>query len=499
MTKSMKMTFFRMTQILAFWVLITSGGQKTGDKEVLLDIPLKDTSNLTIDGPHRFVEIAGITGLHISSLNTKAFVKTLALNSEKGTVSFWMSPLEDMAKSYPAGNSPQLMSYPLLSDKFPPREADNCNFSVYYMGAWYPRVIGRFTQGGIWKHMDYGLAPFVYAEDLPLQKGQWYQLTITWNKPDETLILYINGQMMGHNYFAKNFMNTEGRLYIGNPLMVVSQLKILGNALTSDQIKQEYLSLRPKRNELADEMIQKISTLQKLAPEMKLDNSWKKIYECKFNQPSDLDAWKFQTGDLFYDKFKLEVANGELYWETPDTIHTQSRSYLWCPVILEGDCYVEYEFQVVSPKGLALLIMYASGIQGEDVIVDHGLKKSGSMDDMLSSYRNYHWEYVRRVEAMRTDVETQYVSKNPWGKSLYIGCVPRFEQNRWYKIRLVKVGNLLHGSLDGKTVFDLTDNAYDNNGPVFNSGRVVLRQMYHTAMRYRNFVVFKKTEKEGRN
>ena len=114
------------------------------------------------------------------------------------------------------------------------------------------------------------------------------------------------------------------------------------------------------------------------------------------------------------------------------------------------------------------------------------------MGDMLLNYRNYHWEYMRRVEAMRTDVESQYVNKNPWAKSLYAGCVPRFEQNRWYKIRFIKSGNRLYGSLDGKTVFDVQENANDNNGPVLNSGRVVLRQMYNTAMKYRNFKIYRK-------
>ena len=116
------------------------------------------------------------------------------------------------------------------------------------------------------------------------------------------------------------------------------------------------------------------------------------------------------------------------------------------------------------------------------------------MSDMLSNYRNYHWEYMRRVEAMRTDVETQYLHKNPWGKGLYVGCLPRFEQNRWYKMQMIKKGKHLYGAIDGKLVFDVEEDPYDNNGPLLDRGRVVLRQMYHTAMRYRNFVTYTKNE-----
>jgi hypothetical protein len=473
-------------------VFILSVDLNTQNVHQELNLPLSDTSGLKIKGPYRFVEIAGITGLNIKSLNTKASIETTSLNAKKGTVSLWMSPLESIDISREAGHTQDLMTFPLLSDKFPARKSDSCNFSIYYRSSGYPRVITRFNKGNMWEILDYGLAPFVYAESLPLQKGQWYHLVITWNKETQVLILYINGQMVGHNFSANNFSKVEDKLYIGNPLMVISHLKVVNTVLSDSQVRKEYLTMRPVTNDLSDNTIRKISTLQdRPVLDMKLDSSWKKIYECEFSKPSDMDDWQFQTGDLFYNQFKLEVTNEGLFWETPDTIHTQSRGYLWCPVRLEGDCCVEYEFQLMSPRGLSLLIVYASGLHGEDVIDDHGLRKTGSMSDMLTNYRNYHWEYVRRVEAMRTDVETQYVNKNPWGKNLYVGCIPRLEQNRWYKIRFIKIGNQLRGVLDNKIVFDVADDPYDNNGPVFNSGRVVLRQMYHTAMRYRNFVIYR--------
>jgi len=462
------------------------------NNRVMMDIPLSDSSQLTIEGKHRFLKIAGITGLHVSSLKTKAFVQTTALDSEKGTVSFWITPLEDMNKSFKAIREKNSMSFALLADRFPPRETEKSNFSVYYKGSGYPRCIGRFTNGEYWPKMNSGMAPIVYAEELPLLKNQWYHITLTWDKPANTMFMYINGQVVGYNYSAIKFMETSGKIYLGNPLMVISNLKIQNKVLTENQIKAEYMALRPVGNSLSDETIRSIITPQdKPLLNIQPESSWEQIYACKFDRPSDLDAWAFQTGDLFYEQHKLRVTNEGLYWKTPDTIHNESRGYLWCPFKLEGDCRIEYEFQLLSPKGLSLLIAYASGIQGEDVIEDHGLENTGSMDQMLYHYRNYHWEYVRRVEAIRTDVETQYVNKNPWGESLYVGCVPRFETGRWYKIRFIKIGNRLHGSIDGKTVFDVTDEV-NNNGPVFNSGRVVLRQMYHTAMRYRNFAIYRK-------
>ena len=455
------------------------------------EFALNNSSGVLIEGPHRFVTIAGITGLHVKSLHTKAQVETSVLSSIKGSIALWMSPLEDIDKSHDINGSP---IYPLISDIYPPVKVDSSHFSIYYQGSGYPRLIARFTNGSFWGQMDYGISPFVYAESLPLKKGQWYHLVVNWNKQEGTLTMYINGELVGHNFSAKSFMEAGKKLYIGNPLMVISHLRIQEEILPDKEIERSYRSMRPAVNQSADSMIQSIVSPVNKGSVVPLDSNWKKIYSCDFNKPSDLDGWKFQTGDLYRDKFTLRVSQKGLLWETPAIIHTESRGYLWCPYQAGGDHCIEYEFQLLSPKGLALLIMCASGTQGEDILQDHGLRKTGSMADMNVNYRNYHWEYVRRVEAMRTDVETQYVSKNPWAKSLFVGCTERLERERWIKIRFMKIGNSLSGYLDGKKIFDVEDTAFDNNGPVLNSGRVVLRQMYGTSMLYRNFAIYQKKE-----
>ena len=76
--------------------------------------------------------------------------------------------------------------------------------------------------------------------------------------------------------------------------------------------------------------------------------------------------------------------------------------------------------------------------------------------------------------------------------SMYVGCIPRLERNKWIKLQCIKIGNRIYGAIDGKKVFEAEDSATANNGPVLNSGRIVLRQMYHTAMRYRNFKIYQR-------
>jgi hypothetical protein len=190
----------------------------------------------------------------------------------------------------------------------------------------------------------------------------------------------------------------------------------------------------------------------------------------------------------------METTKDGLLIETPDDIDTETRMYLWSGRNFEGDQWIEYDFRIESPEGLGLLVVCASGMQREDFIADHELPKTGSMSTIVSATRNYHWEYVRRVEAMRTDVETQWVSKNPFARNLHSGCIPRLERDRWHRLRFVKVGNRLHGSINGKTVFDIRDDGFQNHGPVYNFGRIALRQMYKTRMRYRNLVMHTRNE-----
>jgi len=450
---------------------------------------LSDSPEIHIEGPHKFVTINNITGLQVTSLHTNAWFETTALSADEGSISMWMSPLEDIDKSHSVQGS---LVYPLIANKPQTVNDDSTQFSIYYQGTGYPRLIARFTDGSFWGQMDYGLSPFVYAESLKLFKGQWYHIVVNWNKKQKMLNMFINGELVGHNFSAKSFADAGTKLFVGNPLMVISNVSFDKKMLSEQEIEKAYNSVRPASNKIADSAIQAVVRPVDNGPAGQLDNSWKKVYSCDFNKPADLEGWTFQTGDKYRDKFTLNVSSDGLLWKTPDIIHTESRGYLWCPYYVEGDLCIEYEFQLLSPKGLALVIMCASGTRGEDIIRDQGLKKTGSMADMNGNYRNYHWEYIRRVEAMRTDVETQYVNKNPWGKSLFVGCTKRLEQNKWIKIRFMKTGNRLSGEMDGQKIFDVEDTGFDNNGPLLNSGRIVLRQMYATSMKYRNFKVYQK-------
>ena len=462
--------------------------------ERTLVVSLQDETSVAIKGPHRFLQIAGRTGLQVTSLHTKAVLKTDLHREPQGTLTFWFSPLEDLTFA-PSNqsNSKVTFDFPYLSDVFPGRALGQARFGIWFTVD-YPAILAKFAGGGVWEKLDSGLAPFVYAEKAVLREGYWYQIALTWDRSAKRLAIYLNGMMVGHNLRAENFETAAEQLYLGNPMMAMADLHIENRALGQTAIDAGYQATRPRANQLPDAELRSMLQPAFLAPlDLRRDDSWKTAFECPFSRTKDLDDWIRQgPGAKFLADFRMATTREGLLLKTPDKIDSETRMYLWSQRRFEGDQWIEVDFRLESPAGLALLVACASGMQREDFVADHGVPNTGAMTTILRDVRCYHWEFVRRVEAMRTDVETQYVAKNPFGRRLHSACIPRLEQNRWYRLRFIKAGRRLHGSLDGQTVFDLSDNPFDNNGPVYNFGRIGLRQMYHTALRYRDLVVYQR-------
>lgn len=455
---------------------------------------LTNAAGLELKGAHAFRDIAGLTGLHVASLRTEALIRTELHQGPQGTLSFWFTPLEDLTAS-PLNNSANNVpfDYTFFSDLFPGRGNDQVRFGASLLMG-YPAMVARFASGAVWTKMDHGLAPFVYAEKAVLRAGYWYHFALTWDQPARQLVIYLNGFMAGHNIQADNFETGAAGFYLGNPMMVFRDLRLEPRALDAGAVAARYRGDRPAGNTLPDADWQQM-LVPRFLPSLDLprDAGWQLAYGCSFTKAGDLDGWERQgPGQKYLEGFRMEVTGEGLYLKTPEPVDIESRMYLWSRRNFEGDQWIEFDFRLESPKGLALLVACASGMQREDFIAEHGLPETGGMVTILRNTRNYHWEFMRRVEAMRTDVETQYLAKNPFGHRLHCACVDRLKQNQWYRLRFIKAGNRLHGSLDGQTVFDVVDSSFANNGPVYNFGRIGLRQMYHTALRYRNLEVWQR-------
>jgi hypothetical protein len=214
-----------------------------------------------------------------------------------------------------------------------------------------------------------------------------------------------------------------------------------------------------------------------------------------FNKPTDLDSFCVQGNPV-----TVKVVKEGLLIETIDKLYTgrllDSQVYVWSNKPFEGDLYVEYEFKVLRPGGLSLLMVQASGMNREDFIADYPFRKGGRMTTVYGEdVRNYHWEYYREMADMRNDVSNSALMKNPFLYPLAFSALNTpVEKNVWHKLKFLQIGNKLTGAIDSVKMVEFTDNSFNNNGPVYNFGRIAIRCMLHSKLLYRNLRVYNRNE-----
>ncbi len=469
----------------------------------MIHLPLTDATGLTLDGPHRFLTIRGRTGLNVTSLNTRATLDSPIPGFPRGTLSLWFCPLEDLGifpeMAHLQSKDPYAFFYPLISDSSPARDVENGYFGLFWNAGWYPKLMAKFCYGRLFPPMDFVMLPWVYADSLPLRAGSWYHVVLTWDRPARQLRLYVNGLLAAHNDIIAHFDAPRPRLHLGNPCMVLSDLQMTSETVwNADDARREFETGGPAPTPAVAAEVRDCFMPRDRPPfELTRDAGWTEKLARGFTAPGDLDGW-LRQGPQYQPLPQLRITDEGLLVQTPDELAVDTRTYLWSPECYEGDLWVEYDFRPESPRGLSLLVACASGPQREDFIADHGLPKGGGMSTIITDrVRNYHWEYFRRVEAMRTDVETQVLVKNTWQHPLAYAVIPSLAVGEWHRMRFVKIGARIHGSIDGQTVFDVIDEPWGGSGPVFDFGRLALRQMYHTTMRYRNFAVWTRPQSTG--
>jgi hypothetical protein len=180
------------------------------------------------------------------------------------------------------------------------------------------------------------------------------------------------------------------------------------------------------------------------------------------------------------------------HMEMPELGENNRHVYLFTDRTFEGDLYVEYEFMPLAPGGLSLLMTHISGMQREDFQTDYPPSEIDGMGYLYSGdIRNYHWEYYRDMNDVRNDCASHAFFKNPFFRPLGYACRPeRLAEHRWHKLQYLQEYGHIRCVLDNDVVIDVKDNAFDNNGPIFNFGRIAIRCMITTDLLVHNFGVW---------
>jgi hypothetical protein len=471
----------------------------------LATFDFNDTTSLKLKGPARVISQDGREGLNMTSIHSALQLKAHSLKSNAGAVSLWVMSLEDLStyrdRVKMDMNNPYYGNYPFLSDNPNPQNVDSANFKFLWSTFWHPSLRVQFGKGNFYDdNFRYPHRAFVSVSHFSLKQYKWYQFTLTWNYQQEHYSLYVNGILIGREdhfkqrSFHRDSVNTS--IYAGNPTLCLSDIRFYNRELNAKEIytdyRQQATSFDPK---LERELLYTYSGQNRKKFEFHPDGRWKNKLNLSLSKPTDRDSLHVQGNPL-----NVKITKDGLLVETINKQYTgallDSQAYVWTKKPFEGDLYVEYDFKILRPGGLSLLMVQATGMNREDFMADYPLKTTGRMTTVYGEdVRNYHWEYYREMSDMRNDVQNSVLAKNPFGFALSFSALSKpYDYNKWNKLQFLQIGNKLIGAINGIVMVEFTDNGFINNGPVYNAGRIAIRCMIHSKMLFRNLKVYNRSQ-----
>lgn len=156
----------------------------------------------------------------------------------------------------------------------------------------------------------------------------------------------------------------------------------------------------------------------------------------------------------------------------------------------EGDVLVECEFKLERPEGLALLIFNASTFDRADVIDHRNYDETGHMRTLLADVRAYWWVFHRKTPPTRKRDDTHILLKAPHSNPPLDDNIGNLaDVGTWHTLTVGKEGDRIRGAIDDTVIVDADESDFPGNGPPLNTGRVGIRHMQKTRIRYRDLRV----------
>lgn len=422
---------------------------------------------------------------------------------DSGTVSVWISPLEDIgsreATSNPDFDGDSTFLLPVFSDTYPWRNLEDSSLGLIVWPQFHPGLMAKCVSGKKGYLAEEAtpteelLRAQTHLDHFDLREGYWYHLALSWDSEAERLELYVNGELaLEAPEFAEDriFERPGKALYVGNPFLAVADLRISDQCLEPEAIETTYATERHRNERPIDPAVDELL----YGSERSTFNAESGDYTCQtamsLTEPEHVAQWTPHGPDNT-TLAALEATPEGMLFETRDTWDVDNLCTLWGPESYEGDLFLQYDFRVERDSGLALVTFNASTLSRQDVLEDRNYPVTGSMQTILSNVRNYWWEYMRRTPPVRHDVSTQILAKGPHNAPALgaeITDVPTVDT--WHTLTVTKDGDRIRCGIDDELVFDVTDSAFSGQGGSYNVGRIGLRHMQKTRVRYRNLAVY---------
>lgn len=184
-------------------------------------------------------------------------------------------------------------------------------------------------------------------------------------------------------------------------------------------------------------------------------------------------------------------------WSTrPDAEgDTNGHIVFWCPRDFPSRFVCEWEVQILSDDGLAIIFFAAKGQHGEDIFDPSLPPRDGTFSHYIrGAVNSYHISYyadtpplpARTMSNLRKNNKFYLLTTGPV-------AIPAGSKDI-HHMRLIKDGPHIQLQCDGKVSIDYTDPGSNRYGPVYEDGKIGLRQMQWTVARYRNLRIWELNE-----
>lgn len=466
-------------------------------------------SDTTISGPAREIETDGRRGLNALSAHT---VITLphpghTLNQTRGSLTFWLLPLEDYGYFFePAhlpAHEPDYALHPILTDSTPLRQAEKANFFIMGRNFWFRQILYKFNRTDPDDAFAncHGQRASHGPDDLHLKAEQWYQLGLSWDHDGQSYALYVNGIRVcdGDSRVPQIIDKANEVLHTGCPLFAMGELNFYDQLLDRTAFRTIYEREATRIDAKTMQQLQDRYDPKELPVfDWNIDASYKSALDLTLTEPEHLDQFYVQgcTEGVRISKEGLHVET-----PTPDKppYHffgdkekaATSQVFLHTWETFEGDIAFEVDFMSRAPEGLAFAMIHSSGMQREDYMKDYPLRTTGAMDMAYrENVRNYHWEFFRIHDGVRKDRTTSLFFKNPRLCARSYQVLPDLLPNdTWHTLRLIQNGRHFRGAINDRMVCEFTENPHDRSGGTYTFGHFSLRVMFKSAFLFRNLKI----------
>jgi hypothetical protein len=463
-----------------------------------------------IEGPAREIALDGRRGLNALSVKTVLSLPHPGhtLNRTRGSLTFWLLPLEDFAYFFePAhlpANEPDYAIHPLLTDQLPLRQLPDANFFIAGRNFWFRQILYKFsrTEADDVFVNCHGQRASHGPDDFHFYPGKWYQLGLSWDHGAQVYCLYINGIQVcdGHSFVPQIIDTAQEALHSGCPLFAMGELTFYDKTLSAESFSQIY---RTEATRIDTDIMENLRTTYdpvKL-PEFDwdIDQRYRLELDLSLKEADHLDQFYVQgctegvriTKDGLLVQTPTPESPPYHFFKDPEHAAT-SQVFLHTWRTFEGDIAFEVEFMSLKPEGLAFVMIHSSGMQREDYMKDYPLRTTGAMDMAYKeNVRNYHWEFYRIHDGLRKDRTTSLFFKNPRLCARSYQVLPdSLPTNTWHRLRLIQDGRHFRGALNDYQVADFTEDPHDRSGGTYTYGHFSLRNMFKTSFLWRNLKIY---------